>query len=233
MARRVVIIAIVVFVAAAVLALLGWMASQRPPEWWAPPRADDAQAMAVAENLERRLSEEISRVRPDEAPWAVRLHESQLNAWLALRMPQWIAHTGQQVDAQAQVRLVDGAIEIAMRRAGAAPEGEGPVGVLRIRPQVVDGRMHAEVDAVGLGSLALPGGVSDMAVRSAESVLRAFSEEAGGASVDGQQTAALAAMLRGEATPARWSLGDGREVELRALELAPGELVVQCATVRR
>jgi len=232
--------------AAVALLLLGgvaWIQTRRPPEWWTPPRPDDAAATALAESLERRLTEEVSRVRHDETPWAVRLTEGQLNAWLALRLPRWIDHAGEPSRVESQVNMVDGGIEIGVRPLGEGQtDSQSPasIGVLRLIPELREGALVLTVASAGLGRLSLPiltgasGAAREMAVATAESLLRSMlrgaDEAAGGA--HSEVSVDVAAVLSGQPLPARWPLGDGRVVELLDLEIRPGELVVQCATRR-
>jgi hypothetical protein len=241
----------VLFAALLLLAGAAWMLARQPPTWWSPPAADDAGAMALAESLERRLMEEISRVRPDESPWAVRLSEAQLNAWLALRLPRWIAHAGERVRVESQVHLVDGGIEIAVRpldEAGGDEPSRASIGVLRLVPELRDGALVLGIGSAGIGRLSLPGvsvgatggAARELAMQTAESLFRSMlseEEEPGGAGPGAGGPGAgdpvdLAAILRGQPVPPRWPLGDGRSVELLDIELRPGAVIVQCATRR-
>lgn len=200
--------------------------------------------MVLAEHLERRLTEEVSRVRPDETPWAVRLGDAQLNAWLALRLPQWVAHMGEPLPAETQVRFLPDVIEIAVRpmaSAGTSLAVPGGIGVLRIRPELQGGAVSLRVVSAGVGGLALPGGATDLVLDVAESALRAFaaaspsdgeSNPGTTAPVGEPPAPSVAEILRGRPVAARWPLGDGREVELLDLEVVSGEIIVQCVTRR-
>ena len=108
------------------------------PSWWTHPTAD-AEAEARATALENAAVSQLYLARaaddapaPDgvryaSEPWSVALDETDVNAWLAARLPRWVE--GQpgmpawpDTMSQLQVRLDDGTI-----RAGVRVEtGSGP-----------------------------------------------------------------------------------------------------------
>ena len=75
-----------------------------PPSWFQPPATDDQDAAERARGFERNFAAELSRIRDDQ-PWALRIHERDLNAWLWLRLPAWAAHAKGPDDLAAQPRF--------------------------------------------------------------------------------------------------------------------------------
>ncbi|HYE02464.1 MAG TPA: hypothetical protein VD963_04425, partial [Phycisphaerales bacterium] len=68
------------------------------PSWWQPPDPADARVQIIAAELEQGATAQLQRVRPEAgsgAPgsgaWTVHLSEDEANAWLAARLPDWIA----------------------------------------------------------------------------------------------------------------------------------------------
>lgn len=204
------------------LAALGvvYFLSRRPPSWWNPPIADEPSALALAESFEQRFAGEVSRVRPDEAPWAVRIGEDQLNAWLALRLPRWLEHAGAPAEAMVQAHVRDGAIELAVR-----PSPTSAVGVVEATPTLRDGALSLTISRVGLGAIGLPGASADLIVATLESLADVPDQD--------DTTHAALALLRGRNVPAQVDLGDGRRVELLDIELRRGEIIAQLRTLTR
>lgn len=75
-----------------------------PPSWFQPPATHDQDAAERAREFERNFAAELSRIR-DDKPWALRIHERDLNAWLWLRLPAWAAHAHGLDDMAAQPRF--------------------------------------------------------------------------------------------------------------------------------
>jgi len=76
----------------AILAVAGaWLAASTP-SWWRPPPLDSAVADDHARALEQGLAAEFTRIRPDSEPWAIRIRTEDANAWLAIRLAQWLEH---------------------------------------------------------------------------------------------------------------------------------------------
>jgi len=103
------------------LTLVGAWMVQSKPGWWEPPAGAPRGGTRVAEErateasnanehggllnhnsltladeraraLEQGLVSEFTRVRPAGEQWAIRVRSADANAWLALRLPQWLAH---------------------------------------------------------------------------------------------------------------------------------------------
>lgn len=135
-----------------------WRMTCIAPAWYALPDAHDPQIAALADKVENRMLEEAQKVRTDPQPWTLRVRESQINAWLSARLPQWIAHEQhsqwpEQLGTP-QVKIDSQGISLAV------PVQTGSRSryiAARIRPQLIDGRLKLEIDRVALGRVVLPG----------------------------------------------------------------------------
>lgn len=132
-----------------------WLAS-RPPSWWAslePTPETDATAQA----LERGLVNTIQRPRRHGETWIIEVRASDANAWLATRLPKWLAHEGADLERycrDAALRFEPGRITLAARLAG--PSAERIV-LTSFRPRITtSGALHADDVRLGVGRLALP-----------------------------------------------------------------------------
>ncbi len=162
MRRRITTVIILLVLALLTAALVGWWALGQRPAYYEPVVVDDPAVRAQAERVEQVVSSEATRVRPAADPmWQVTLTQDQINHWLAVRMPQWLAN--QQIDTSflAAVRnpmvgLVDGRIELA---AETRAPGMGDVVVrLVYEPQFDEAAQVVRLRLAGIrtGSLPLP-----------------------------------------------------------------------------
>jgi len=209
-------------VAPLVLAALVCVAALVPPAGWSPRPADPVAAELRGEELERLLSSEFTRIRPDGDAWAIRLREEDLNAWIATRFPKWEASVGNPPPPAAAVRCDDGTlrVHVAAESIPGSPVvamaftpavdadglrlGLAAVSVGRVRlPWIGPSLLGASVLAAGVGPLVLPGGI-----------------ELAHASDDRPLTA-------------RYGLSDGRIVELHAIAVEAESLVLEFRTWSR
>ena len=72
------------------MALLILLACLPVPEFTAP--APDEAFDRRARQFENRFVSELTRVRPAQSPWAIRVRQDDLNAWFWNRLPDWAAH---------------------------------------------------------------------------------------------------------------------------------------------
>lgn len=190
----------------------------RPPAWWAPVGAVDEALATRAERFEQACVSELHRVREAPGPWAVRLREADMNAWLAARLPLWCDHAGIERVGDAQVRLTADSIELAL-----ATPALPAIAVVRLRPAVEGSSLRPTVDAVRLGRLPLP----LFGERAVRSTLLALGE----GDAQGELQSALVAALRNEPIDTTFELSDGRRVRLRDLEVRDGELLLEFETL--
>jgi hypothetical protein len=141
--RRAVRIVCGVFAGTGAIAIVLWALAGAAPTWYRPARVGDAVAMALADTVEHRLLEEIHRIRDgDGDAWTLRIRDHQINAWLALRLPRWLAHEHEiewpQAMGTPQVRFRDGFIEACAPVArGKRPAARRHL-TLRLRPSLSD-----------------------------------------------------------------------------------------------
>lgn len=149
----------------------------------------------------------ITKIRPAEEEWAVAIDPTDINSWLATRLPKWIEHDPElaELAPACTIRLasIEGAliIEDSVRASGAA------VISLPVTPQLSDGRLRLDIGFARIGRLPIPG-----------------------------VAYALAAILRGSldrlaAGPAQIRLADGRRVELREISCKPRRIELLLATL--
>jgi hypothetical protein len=202
----------VALVAGALVATLA-LAAMPPAE--RPTLPADAEARGAA--FEQAIVAAVTKVRtggdggesvaaPAEAEWAIAIDPADINAWLATRLPKWIAHddTLAPLAPASAVRIaaVDGAIAI--------EDSLGPfVASVRLVPRVEAGRLALDFATPRIGRLPVPGAASGLA-RAVRSQLEASESHAS----------------------ARFRLLDGRTVELREVSCEPGRLALGFATIR-
>ncbi len=191
----------------------------RPPSWWTAPKEATAEDERIGQQLEQGSISELQRVRPNSEPWAIRIHQSDVNAWLAARLPKWCEHAGITGIGDVQVHFERGTIEIAAM----LPDFPSVV-VAAIPLEVVDGGLRSRSSRVSLGRLPLP--------FITETILGAVAASLAGSEASAAVTA-LAPLLRGGDVPAEFALVDGRRVRVRDIEIRDGELLLELETLPR
>ena len=217
--------------ALAVLALLAaavvvWELSWQKPDWWAPPEATDERVADVAQQIEYSLIEQAHTVRPDDEPWSVRIHDGHVNAWLASRLPSWLAHS-QELDwpggfGQPQVRFEPGGVTVAIELAG---NGRQRFVAVRLVPTMVADQLRLVVDQVSLGKLTIPGKpVGEVVARLKEAAPSGFVD-------DPEVQLVMQWLLEGRLLDPVATLADGRIVRLVAVRCEEGTVVMRCRTI--
>jgi hypothetical protein len=146
----------VVLLSAGALGL--WRLAGMAPAWWSPPDPEDEQTTQLAERVEYRLAEEAHKVRAEPAPWWIEIRQDQINAWLAARLPEWVAHT-HGIRWPAGVGLPQVSLDSGTVRVGLDLETEtGPrYLVAHLAPAIVDGELALALEGMSVGRLWLPG----------------------------------------------------------------------------
>ena len=197
-----------------------WRCARSAPSWYATLDPNDQAVIGLADTVEKRLLEEFHKIRPDEDPWTVRVREHQLNAWLAARLPEWIAHE-EDLDwprelGAPQIHVEEDGINLAVE---VTLDDHAQVITTRLTPQIIDGHVYLTVDRVGVGRIALPG-------EGAEKLLELIERIAPDGVFDESVADRFLGMLSGneEAAGSRISLSDGRLVELIEMHLSDGAI---------
>jgi len=196
-----------------------WGESRRAPAWYAPPDPRSVAVVEMAEQVEYGVVEHFHKIREDEEPWRMEVSDGQINAWLAARLPEWLAHEGSGAwpadVGLPQINIGENGIDIAL---------EAPVGdtrqllVSRLAPQIIDGRMRVEVNRVGVGRVAVPGAP-------AVSIMELIDRVVPAGAAEGDLMRQLADMLTGrDQMDTLVSLTDGRRVELLDMAFRDGVL---------
>ena len=213
-----------------VLVLVGivalWGMTRVPPYWYKPPNPTDAKVIELADRVEFRLLEEFQKIRPDPEPWKLRVREEQLNAWLATKLQDWIAHKENLIWPEdldmPQIRVEPDGISLAV-----AVESVGPskIIVTRMMPRFEGGELLVTVNRFSLGRLNIPG-------KPVKRIAALIDEYASSAEMDDPVAFLFLRMLRGdEHIDPVLDLADSRRVRLTNIELENGSVILTAKTL--
>ncbi|MHC4990443.1 MAG: hypothetical protein ACYTGC_05630 [Planctomycetota bacterium] len=218
----VLIVAVVITAGAVGLWRLTWMA----PSWWAPLDPQDQQTARLAERVEYRLAEEAHKVRADPKPWWLEIKQEQINAWLAARLPEWVAHAhGIQWPAEVGLPQVD----VGQDTVRLGLDIETDVGtryvVAHLRPSIADGELSLALNGISFGRLWIPGS-------SVATAMERLADTEAGRFLDDPGVKALIGLLEGDQRlDPTLTLSDGRRVQVLDLRCNRGALLLKAETV--
>ena len=204
-----------VFLAGIVAAL--WLV-RAEPSYWEPVDANDPAVAATAERIESRITSQTTSVRPPNEVWELQVGEDQVNAWLAARLPLWLAN--QQVDRDVIQAVPQAMIDINLDRVELAVQVrlDGLAQIVRFayRPQA-DGEQPMELvlKSVYAGRLRVP----------LELLVEQVRARAG---LDAQDADRIVRHL--QSVPLRLALDDGRIVTVTDVQLGEGVATLTCRT---
>lgn len=92
--RRWPFVLLAVAVVLALPPLMFWWMLSSEPSYWQPVDANDTRVRERAARVESEVSKQTTEVRPPEDRWSLVLTEEEINAWLAARLPRWLANQG-------------------------------------------------------------------------------------------------------------------------------------------
>jgi hypothetical protein len=216
------IVAVTVSAGAVGLWRLTWMA----PAWWAPLDPGDQQTARLAERVEYRLAEEAHKVRADPKPWWIEISQDQINAWLATRLPEWVAHT-QGIQWPARIGSPQVSLDGGTVRIGADIETDGGrrYVVVHLAPSIVDDELALTLDGMSVGRLWIPGS-------SVGTVLDRLGGPEAGQLLDDPALEPLVALLEGgRRVDPTLTLTDGRRVRVLDLRFRSEALLVRAETL--
>ena len=217
MRRKLLVAALAVVILALVGAAWVWFLLRSAPLWYVPPDPRDANVASLAETAEYRLVEEYRKIRPEAERWTIRVREDQVNAWLAARMPEWIANR-QEVDwpvelGVPQVRMTEAGIDVAVP---AELDGGSHVLVMRLVPEIRDGQLRMGLERAGVGRANVGRGPAEMI---AEAIAPFLEDEA-------DQIAIMDVLSGRVGIQPIIDLGDSRLVEVVSVVLGDGVMEV-------
>ena len=216
------IVAVLVSAGAAGLWRLTWMA----PGWWAPLDPDDQQTARLAERVEYRLAEEAHKVRAEPKPWWIEIKQDQINAWLAARLPEWVAHA-HGIQWPAEVGLPQVNVDTGVVRFGLDIETDAGTRyvVAHLEPSIVDGKLALTLDGMSVGRLWIPGA-------SVEAVMDRLADTEAGRFLDDPGVQALIGLLEGgRRIDPTLTLHDGRRVRVLDVRCNRGALLLRAQTI--
>ncbi len=201
---------------------LSWMA----PSWWRPPDPRDRAIAVLADQVEQRLLEEAHKIRPVSETWTIRVREHQVNAWLSVRLPDWIAHEQEarwpEPLGTPQIHFEDEGISVAVE---VGAEGRPRFVVVRVVPTIHDDGLRLRLNAVGLGRIPVPG-------EPVEALLDLLGHAAPVGLLEDPAVAKTLHLLGGrQPLDPTVTLPDGRRVHLLGLRYAAGRLDLTCRTL--
>jgi len=131
---------------------------------------DDATARGEA--FEQALVAALTKIRPAGEEWAIAIDPADLNAWLATRLPRWIAHDPELAAlapaTTLRVAALDGTLII---EDSARAPGDAVIS-LPVTPSLADGRLHLDIGLARIGRLPVPLAGSALATLLRESLDR-------------------------------------------------------------
>jgi uncharacterized protein YpmS len=197
----------------------------KAPEWWRAVDVSSLQTKDLAEQVEKAVVSTVHRHRPLDEPWTVAVTVQQANAWLNVKLPQWISNRSAQWPAQIEELQMHFTGEDTLAL-GARIQGHDSsrVVVATVRPSVEqDGSLWLRMDAAQAGRLDLPRNWT------VEQLRDWIPQEVSERIPTDQLLDALAAMAPMFEEPVL-KLDDGRRVRLLAIRPENGRLLLTCVT---
>ncbi len=221
-----------VLVTLVVCAVVGWRLAQLRPAWWPPPPDLEA-ANRVGQQLENAVSATLTDQRPPDDTWSLVIRQDHANAWLAGRMPKWLANRSVRVPDRylgAAVSFERGTMHLTVELArGTGPESPSRWLGIAVAPSIEPPGDEIALRPVGarIGQLRMPFG----AIAGRDLAKRLGLRDDPGRAI---QSAAFRAVVTGEPMriPAVFRLDDGRRVRVLGVAVDSGALTLTCRTER-
>ena len=202
-----------------------WQLTRENPYWWSPIDLSDPKISIEAEQFEYSLIEQSHKIRTKNEPWAIRIRDEHINAWLAERLSAWLTHD-QNLNwpenvSVPLVRLSEDHISIAVELNF---DQSARVITLEFEPIILEDELLLRVTGISLGRLTLPGTpVGKVAKWLNEAAPEGFFD-------DLRVSQLLELLLEGRAFMPIQSLSDGRKVRLVDIVCEDGSIVLKCNT---
>jgi hypothetical protein len=188
------------------IGIVSWL-SWQPQSWYAPPDYSRPEVKKLADRAEYRLNEEFHKIRPVDAVWRIRITDEAMNAWLSGRLEGWLTHDR---DVTMPPELHGPQVHITVDGIWVAAmidfdnESTRPI-ALRLWSWIDEGKLFVEPTALRLGKIPVP-------ISLFNSVISGLQEKTNGVE-------SIAPLI------------DDREVEIQAISLEDGALVLTCQTL--
>lgn len=227
------------------VALLAVGLARVSPSWWSPVDPAAPATIARAEKLENALVGHMSLVRPRAAEepgpglsfrsesWAIALHRDDANAWLAARLPLWLANQGHSPELMRDLDVVQITFENGRVRIGVKilKDGREQIVGASARPVVKDdGSLWFEDATIEAGRLHIPASwAAGFLNARAERYLPPTMRE----SPRGREVLEMIAGKRPALREATIRLKDGRRVRLLSVTPKQDRVEFVCRTEKR
>lgn len=218
-------LALCVLTTFAILALADRVISTRPT-WWSPPDGAQARTVAIAERFERRVSDQLTKLRDEGDQWTLTLTDDEVASWVASRLPEWLEAEGVEWPLEGRpfdMEFRDGRVLVGMPMTGRWQRRAERVVVVELTLGVTeDGGLVVRLDGVTLGQLPLPDAWTKGHLEAAASR----------AALDPSKVNAIMtgdAALRDAAIP----IEGHRVVRIEGIDVGEGALTLTCRTVLR
>lgn len=187
------------------IGIISWL-SWQPQSWYAPPDYSHPEVKKLAERSEYRLNEEFHKVRPVDDLWRIRITDESINAWLSGRLEDWLTHDRElELPPEIHSPQVHVTVEGIWLAALIDFNSDSPRPIaLQFWTWIDEGNLFVEPIAIRLGKLPIP--------------ITLFKSAISGLHEKTNEVDAIVPLM------------DDREVEIHAITLEKGALVLTCQT---
>jgi hypothetical protein len=197
------IVSIAIFALA--IGIVSWL-SWQPQSWYAPPDYSQPEIKILADRSEYRLNEEFHKVRPVDDIWRIRITDESMNAWLSGRLEGWLTHDRDiELPPELHGLQVHMTVEGIWLAAMVEFDSDSPRPIaLQLWAWIDEGNLFIEPIAIRLGKVPIP--------------MSLFKSAISGLHEKTNEVEAIVPLM------------DDREVEIQAITLENGALVLTCQT---
>ncbi|HWB18764.1 MAG TPA: hypothetical protein VG711_00565 [Phycisphaerales bacterium] len=207
-----------------------WRLSRAAPSWYNPPDVISPEQARSAETVEYNFIQKFQELRPPAETWILRVREYQLNDWLAVRLPAWIAHDpsldwpSELGTPQLHIDETGVTLAVSVKQADTVRYVSA-----RLAPKLDDkGSIHVTIDRISLGKLALPVDASEYAVNLLSRTVASVQQKPD--TVNAAQEL-LTAIINNQSVDAGFKLADDRRVRIKNITLADGYMEITSCTL--
>ena len=181
--------------------------SKRSPSWFNHQFTSDAQMESRSADFEQGLAAQFTKVRGQDSAWSIRIPEKDMNEWLTSRLPKWLEHQGksdQECNRKVQVRCREDHMDI-------AAENSWSVGVLEFTPKMQSTtKDNSTVETLNVAPTSAAIGCMPIPTF----IISTF----------------VPTDIFESLNSSQFRLADGRRVQVKDIEVLPGEIRMQLET---